>query len=77
MIAVAACLDHLVELEAQAAIVQRPAQEHQDAMVNSRMGRYNPKAPVPESFEVGDWVLLQWEGERNPVWFFFPMGEVR
>lgn len=61
-IAVAAYLDHLVQ--AQAIIVQR-AQEHQDAMVNSRMGRYNPKAP--ESFEVGDWVLLQWEGGRRPT----------
>lgn len=61
-IAVAAYLDHLVQ--AQQIIVQR-AQEHQDAMVKSRMGRYNPKNP--ESFEVGDWVLLQWEGGRRPT----------
>ena len=62
-IAVAAYLDHLVE--AQAIIVQLLAQEHQDAMVHSRMGLYNPKAP--ESFEVGDWVVLQWEGGRRPT----------
>ena len=29
------------------------------------MGRYNPKSP--ESFEVGEWVLLQWEGGRRPT----------
>ncbi len=61
-IAVAGYLDHLVE--AHAFIVQR-AQEQQDAMASSRMGRYNPKAP--ESFEVGDSVLLQWEGGRRPT----------
>ncbi len=38
-IAVAAYVDHLVE--AQAIIVKRTQlEEHQDAMINSRMGRY-------------------------------------
>ncbi len=60
-VAVADYLQHMCEV--QQILLQR-AQEHQMQYSMARLARYKPSKP--ETFEVGDWVLLNWPGDRPP-----------